>query len=95
MLSGISNYPQKEDIMSRLTKLMASALLMLGLALPAAPSARAGTYPDRPVTVVLPFGAGSGADRIIRVMLPKMEELLGQKIILDYKTGGGAVVVMK
>ena len=50
------------------------------------------TYPDRPVTVVLPFGAGSGADRIIRVMLPRMEELLGQKIILDYKTGGGAVV---
>ncbi len=78
--------------MSSLTRLMASALLMLGLALPSAPAARAGTYPDRPVTVVLPFGAGSGADRIIRVMLPRMEELLGQKIILDYKTGGGAVV---
>lgn len=70
--------------------LLAAGLLILHLfslsAVAAAP------YPSRAITVICPFGAGSGSDRIFRVALPYLEKALGQKIVMDYKSGGGGVV---
>lgn len=74
--------------MTHTRTLLLLGLLLFGLSVPA----RAGTYPDRPITVICPFGAGSGADRIFRVVLPYLENAFGQKIVVDYKSGGGGVV---
>lgn len=58
---------------------------LLGLAL--STSAFAAGYPDRPVTVVVPFPAGGASDSTARLLTPKMSEVLGQPVVVDNKPG--------
>ena len=60
----------------------------LALCLPAAPSLAA-DFPasDRPITIVLGFPAGGGMDGVARALQPSMEQTLGTKIVIDYRTG--------
>jgi tripartite-type tricarboxylate transporter receptor subunit TctC len=48
-----------------------------------------GTYPSRPVQMIIPFAAGGPTDIVGRVMGAKMSELLGQQFIVENKTGAG------
>jgi tripartite-type tricarboxylate transporter receptor subunit TctC len=54
--------------------------------------AQAQTYPDRPIRVVLPFTAGGVSDVIMRLLAPKMEEKLGQKLIIEAKPGAAGSI---
>ncbi|GHA62843.1 hypothetical protein GCM10008927_30320 [Amylibacter ulvae] len=49
-------------------------------------------YPERPVTVIVPWGAGGGTDTIIRIFAIGFEEALGQPINVVNRTGGSGVV---
>lgn len=49
-------------------------------------------YPDRPVTIIVPWGAGGGTDTIIRIFAVGFEEALGQPINVVNRTGGSGVV---
>ena len=53
------------------------------------------SYPDRPVRVVNGFAAGGGSDILLRTLLPKWSELIGQPIVVDYRTGAGGNVAME
>jgi tripartite-type tricarboxylate transporter receptor subunit TctC len=64
----------------------AASVLML-----ASVAAQAQTYPSRPITLVVPLGAGGAMDTIIRLMGPRLAERLGQPIVVDNRTGGGTV----
>ena len=57
----------------------------------AATSARAQTYPTRPVRVILPFAAGGIADITTRLIAEKMGDKLGQRIIVDNQPGAGGI----
>ena len=46
-------------------------------------SAWAQTYPNRPITMIVPFPAGGGADVIARIMAEQMRKPLGQPIIIE------------
>jgi len=48
-----------------------------------------GSFPDRPIRVIVPFGAGSVTDVIARVTMPALAEALGQTILVDNRPGGG------
>jgi tripartite-type tricarboxylate transporter receptor subunit TctC len=48
-------------------------------------------WPARPVTMVIPFGAGSGIDVLGRVLAPAMEAKLGQPIIVENVGGAGGM----
>jgi len=50
-------------------------------------TATAQSYPSRPVTMIVPFPAGGGADVIARVMAERMREPLGQPIIIENIAG--------
>ncbi len=50
-------------------------------------AALAQTYPDRPIKAVVPFAAGSATDQIGRAFAQKMQETLGQPIVIDNKPG--------
>lgn len=63
----------------------------LAVAFCAASPALAETFPARPVTLVVPLGAGGAMDVIIRTMGPKLTEILGQPMVVENKTGGGTV----
>jgi tripartite-type tricarboxylate transporter receptor subunit TctC len=49
-------------------------------------------YPSRPVTVIVPFSAGSASDVIIRILLEKMSANAGQRFIVDNRPAAGGAV---
>ena len=52
-------------------------------------AARAQNYPDRPITVIIPFAGGSASDVVSRVMLAKMSKSMGQPIVVENRPGAG------
>src|SRR4029079_18979071 len=65
-----------------------SALWILAV-LSAPDRARAQGWPIRPVTVVVPFAAGSSTDTAARILAVGMSEALGQQLVLE-NCGGAA-----
>jgi tripartite-type tricarboxylate transporter receptor subunit TctC len=53
--------------------------------------AAAQNWPTRPVTMVVPFGAGSGIDVLGRVLAPALSEILGQQIVVENVGGAGGM----
>ena len=58
----------------------------------AAQSASSSAYPNHQIQLVVPYGAGTGADGLARLITPKMSELLGQPIVIVNKAGGSATI---
>src|SRR5688500_10984304 len=54
--------------------------------------ALAQAYPSRPITFVVPWGAGGGTDTTARYFAAMMEKELGQPVNVVNRTGGGGVV---
>ncbi|KQP19250.1 tripartite tricarboxylate transporter substrate binding protein [Pseudorhodoferax sp. Leaf267] len=68
-------------------------LLALALAAVLAPAqAQTQTYPTQPVTLVVPFAAGSGTDAVARTVAQKLGERLKQPVVIDNKPGANAQV---
>ena len=55
---------------------------------------QAQTYPDKPIRVVNPFSAGGGTDILLRTLLPKLGEILGQQLVIDYRPAAGGNLAM-
>ena len=52
----------------------------------------ASDYPNRPIEIIPPFGAGSSTDRMTLAIMPFLEKELGQKILPSYRSGGGGTI---
>ena len=66
---------------------------LLGLTLAtAAGAAAAQGFPDRPITLIVPWGAGGGTDAVARMIGSLMERDLGQPVNVVNRTGGSGVV---
>jgi len=65
----------------------ACAALLVAAAL----TARA-AYPDKPITIVVPFGAGSVSDSIARIIGKDLAERMGQPVIVDDKPGASGII---
>lgn len=50
-------------------------------------NAAAQVFPSRPVTVIVPFPPGGGADSLIRILAPRLSALWGQTVIVENKPG--------
>jgi tripartite-type tricarboxylate transporter receptor subunit TctC len=66
--------------------------LALGALLAFAGAAQADTYPSRPITLVVGFPAGGGADTVARIVVEKMGKLLNQPIVVDNRPGAGTTI---
>ncbi len=49
-------------------------------------------YPDRPITMIVPFSAGSGPDLIARLLERSIQQQLGQPIVIVNKPGGAGTL---
>ncbi|HSV51622.1 MAG TPA: tripartite tricarboxylate transporter substrate binding protein [Burkholderiaceae bacterium] len=54
------------------------------------PASLAQTYPAAPITLVVPFAAGSGTDAVARAVGQKLSERLKQPVLIDNKPGASA-----
>ena len=71
--------------------LMAGALAALALAAAPLPAV-AQAYPSRPITLIVPWGAGGGTDATARILGSLLEKELGQPVTVVNRTGGSGVV---
>jgi len=65
--------------------------LVAGAALLTAAGAQA-AFPDRPITMIVPWGAGGGTDATARIIASLMEKELKQPVNVVNRTGGSGVV---
>lgn len=76
---------------STLRRVTRRALLALSL-VAAASGALAQSWPDRPITLIVPWGAGGGTDAVARMIASLVERDLGQPVNVVNRTGGSGVV---
>jgi tripartite-type tricarboxylate transporter receptor subunit TctC len=68
---------------------MALASVAVAATLGITTSAMAQVYPSRPITIIVPFGAGGSGDTLIRILAERMRASLGQPVIVE-DVGGAA-----
>jgi len=68
--------------------LVAAAAALIATAAPAS----AQTYPNGPITLIVPFAAGSGTDAVARIVGQKLGERLKQPVVVDNKPGASAQI---
>jgi tripartite-type tricarboxylate transporter receptor subunit TctC len=67
-------------------------VLVAGSPSSAAAQGPATTWPERPVTMVVPFAAGGGTDLLGRIVGKRLSEVLGQQVIIENVAGAGGMV---
>ena len=63
-----------------------------GAALLPAAAVRAADYPAKPITLIVPFPAGSGTDAVGRIFGNELSSILGQQVIVENKPGANATI---
>jgi tripartite-type tricarboxylate transporter receptor subunit TctC len=66
---------------------LAAAAIALTLATPALAA-----YPERAITIVVPFAAGGPTDIILRLMADPMSRILGQQVLVENVLGAGGTI---
>jgi tripartite-type tricarboxylate transporter receptor subunit TctC len=62
-------------------------LLLLGAA-----AAAEDDYPNRPVTMIVPFAPGGASDFVARIIQPGVSQILGQQIVVDNRAGAAGII---
>ncbi len=75
----------RRDFLTRMAALIASAASM--------PRAFAqAAYPNKPIHIIVAFAPGDSVDNVIRIVQPKLSEMLGQPVIIENRPGGGTSI---
>jgi len=76
----------------RRIRLLASLPILAVLVLAGGLSARADTWPDKPIRIIVPFPAGQGADIISRLIGERLSSALKQPVIIENRAGAGSML---
>jgi tripartite-type tricarboxylate transporter receptor subunit TctC len=73
----------------------ASLVLAPWFGMPSVRGAPQGTYPDRPIHMVVPFAAGTQLDLAARIIGPRLSDALGQPVIVENHPGASSTIGTK
>jgi tripartite-type tricarboxylate transporter receptor subunit TctC len=79
----------------KVSTFFARCAVAAALVVSAMPALAQGKYPDKPVRVILPFGAGGVADITTRLVADKLGEKLGQRFVVENNAGGGGIAAAR
>ena len=69
---------------------MGALLFAVGAAVAQTPATQ--SYPQRPVRIIVPFGAGGANDVVVRIVAARLTDVLGQQVVVDNRTGAGGLI---
>lgn len=75
------------DIIRKMLLTVSSALLALGLVVTGADAQTSSVYPNKPVTVVVPFPPGGSSDTFARFIGEELQKRWGQPVVVENKPG--------
>ena len=78
--------------MNKIVSCARLALLVGGLGFAAAlagTTAAVAAFPEKPITIIQPWGAGSASDIVMRILAEEAESVLGQPVVVQTIAGGG------
>jgi tripartite-type tricarboxylate transporter receptor subunit TctC len=67
-----------------------TALVPVLMGFPLAPMAQ--LFPNRPVTLVVPYPPGASTDQLARLVQPKLAAGLGQPVVIEHRAGAGGTI---
>lgn len=79
------SYPRARRALQAMGTMLAA---LACLALPAAHAA----YPERPITIVVPYAPGGAADAVARLLANRMSARLGRSVIVDNRAGASGTI---
>ena len=78
-----------------LRKILAVSMILCMVLVGGSVAASAANYPNRAISIIVPFAAGGSTDLMARVLAPVMSSLLGGvDIIIENRAGGGGAIAM-
>ncbi len=75
----------------RATATLIGALARLVLLAIAISAANAQPYPSKPIRIIVPFAAGGAVDALARIISARLQETLGQPVIVENRAGAGGM----
>lgn len=81
-----------KTVRRRLVLTATAQAAFIGLGLSAAAPAVAQAYPNRPITVIVPFPPGGATDPIARIFTTKISEAWGVPVVIENKPGAGTTI---
>lgn len=86
---------KKNRPIALVNKALAAMILVVTCAagtLGAAPAQAQGTWPDKPLKLVVPYPAGGNADNTARLLSTQLGQRLGQQVVVDNRPGGSGTI---
>ena len=75
-----------------LKSILKGVLITISITLLIISNAFADKYPSKPIKLIVPYGAGGGGDTTSRFIADLATDILGVKVLVENKTGGGGTI---
>jgi putative tricarboxylic transport membrane protein len=84
----MKNLPLRRDHMLRPFAVLALVVVTLS----GYPAAAQDNWPSKPITVIVPFGAGGNTDSLARIYSARLSARLGQQFVIENRVGAGSII---
>ncbi|MDH3437671.1 MAG: tripartite tricarboxylate transporter substrate-binding protein [Betaproteobacteria bacterium] len=72
---------------------LCSLLAIVAFGMPFVSSAIAAEpYPNKPIRMIIPFGAGGSTDVLVRIVATRLSKYVGKQVVIDNRTGAGSLI---